>query len=73
MDSKVTFRLDGGLQERAKTLMRRKGIMKMSDFVRQALVSHMSREGVMLDEPAAVSFATTAKPAKAEQTEEARK
>jgi hypothetical protein len=30
--------------------MRRKGIMKMSDFVRQALVSHLTHEGLSLDQ-----------------------
>ena len=45
MDTKISFRLPSEITERARNLMRRKGIMKMSDFVRQALVSHLAAEG----------------------------
>jgi polyphosphate kinase len=64
MDERVTFRLPKEISARAETIMNRRGILKLSDFVRQALVSQIRAE-----ESQTVNFATTAAP----QTQEAGK
>jgi hypothetical protein len=61
MDTKISFRLPSEITERARNLMRRKGIMKMSDFVRQALVSHLTHEGLSLDQVTAAPAAKATK------------
>jgi hypothetical protein len=55
MDERVTFRLPKEISARAETIMNRRGILKLSDFVRQALVSQIRAE-----ESQAVNFATAA-------------
>ena len=53
----VTVRIPNEMVDAAKKVMRRKGILNLSDFVRQSVVSHIHAEGGMLAEPA-VEFAT---------------
>lgn len=44
MDERITFRLPKIITARAETIMSRRGILKFSDFVRQAIVSHIRAE-----------------------------
>lgn len=53
MDERVTFRLPKEITARAEMIMNRRGILKLSDFVRQALVSQ-----IRADELQTVNFAT---------------
>ena len=57
MDERVTFRLPKEISARAETIMHRRGILKLSDFVRQALVSQIRTE-----ESQTVNFATAQAP-----------
>lgn len=60
MDKTVTFRLPREITNRAKRVMQKRGILKISDFVRQALVAELNRS----EEP---QFATAGPKAKQEQ------